>query len=377
MARFLGLGDGSDGVINLSSYTRVGSSCSGTSGATTLTATNASFAAGQRIFIHQSRGTGVGNYEDNRIESYVAGTITLVHPLQNTYTDSGASQAQVVLVKEASGVTGTRNMGSWDGDEGGVFVIACNGVFNATVNGNADGFRGGAGGSTSGDRRGIQGEGSTATGSVSKAANTNAGGGGIDSVGNGTGTAGAGGGGGGGHAGAGSAGEAASGDNLVDGSPGAAGTTIGQAALTSLYLGGAGGGGGTDDSGNGGLGGDGGGVIVIYAREIASTAQITSNGENGQDAQGTQSSGGGGGGAGGSILLKTVKTTIGSSKITATGGTGGTATGGFNNEFGGDGGTGADGRIRIESCSVSGTSDPAASEDTGGHDYCGGGAFIF
>jgi hypothetical protein len=65
-------GDGSDGVLTISSNTSeapTDSSCSGSSGATSLSATNASFAADQIILIHQSRGTGVGQWELNVISS--------------------------------------------------------------------------------------------------------------------------------------------------------------------------------------------------------------------------------------------------------------------------------------------------------------------
>jgi len=365
MARFLGLGNGKSGVIALGSYTPLKYSCSGTSGATSLTATG-SFSAGDRLFIHQSRGTGVGKYEDNRVASYATGTVTLVHPLENTYTDSGASQAQVLIVKEASTVTGSITVPAWDGNVGGVFAIACNGVFNGTVSANAKGFTGGAavagvvGGS---GNAGKQGEGSTAAGgTASTSANTNGGGGGgVGADGGGAGAAGSNGGAG-------------------QGTGGTKGTALGQAAITSLYFGGGGGSGAGESNDNdgphtSGKGGIGGGAIVIYAREIASTAQITANGGDGgtfSGNTGVDSAGTGGGGAGGSILLKTVKTTVGSSKVTAAKGDGPA-----NAYSGGAGGDGAVGRIRIESCSVSGTASPAASESTGGHTYCGGGAFIF
>ena len=95
-------GDGSDGALTISADTTqapTDSSCSGTAAAYTLSATNASFAAGQKILIQQSRGTGVGKWERNEIASYTAGTITLTDALTNTYTDSGASQAQVLVLK--------------------------------------------------------------------------------------------------------------------------------------------------------------------------------------------------------------------------------------------------------------------------------------
>jgi len=83
-----GFGNGSDGAFTISTNTTqnpTDAACTGTSGSTTLTATNAGFGAGQNILIHQTKGTGMGNYELNVIASYTAGTITLKYPLQNTY----------------------------------------------------------------------------------------------------------------------------------------------------------------------------------------------------------------------------------------------------------------------------------------------------
>src|SRR5438045_1091315 len=109
-------GNSSDGTLSVSGSTTdapIDSACTGTSGTTSLTATNASFAASQRVLIHQTRGTGVGNWELNTIASYVAGTITTVSPLANTY----ASGAQVLVVKQHSGVTisGTLTAKAWTG----------------------------------------------------------------------------------------------------------------------------------------------------------------------------------------------------------------------------------------------------------------------
>ena len=128
-------GTGEDGVLTISSNTTdspIDSSCSGTSGTTSLSATNASFEAGQLILIHQSRGTGVGQWELNKISSYVAGTITTVLSLSYTYTDSGASQAQVLVVKQYSGITinsgKTLTAKAWDGNIGGILAYFCSGA---------------------------------------------------------------------------------------------------------------------------------------------------------------------------------------------------------------------------------------------------------
>jgi large repetitive protein len=360
--RYLGIGNGKDGVVALGSYTPLKYTCSGTSGASSLTATG-TIAAGDRLFIIQSRGTGVGAYEDNRVASYTTGTVTLVHPLENTYTDSGASQAQVLIVKEASEVTGSLTVDAWDGNDGGVFAIACSGVFSGTVTASAKGFRGGA---TANDaaQYGEGGPGAAAT--TSNADNNGNGGGGgvhgaynspnldIRGAGGGNGTAG---------------GDGAGGNTAIEG-----GDADGNASLTDMVFGGGGGGAAGQPNvptNTGGAGSAGGGIIVVYAGTINSSASLVSDGATGGSgvSQGNPDAAGGGGGAGGSILVK-AKTVDASGTITAALGAGGD--GGLDS----DGAAGAVGRIRIESCSVSGTTSPSASESTGGHNYCGGGIFL-
>lgn len=348
--RYLGLGNGSDGVVDLSSYTQTWYSCSGTSGSTSLTVTG-TFSTGDRVFIHQTRGTGVGGGEENTVASYVAGTLTLVLPLTQTYTDSGASQAQVAVVKQASGVTGTYTMTAWDGNVGGMLYINCNGLFDGTVSANAKGYRGGAGGLLAGS----QGEGTVGAGGASASANGNGGGAGTDFQNTSPS--------GGGHA---TAGESAVGST--------GGSAVGGATLTTLYPGGAGGGasasGGAGD--DGGAGGNGGGIIVVNTHTISASSSLTANGENGKLSANSEF--GGGGGAGGSVLLRCVKN-LGTT-LTATKGNGANGTYGTGPAFG-DGGDGAVGRIRIETCSnTTGTESPSASLQEGGFSYCGGSAFL-
>ena len=380
MARFLGLGNGSDGLVTLSgTHAPVDSSCSGTSGASSLTATNASFAAGQRIFVNQTRGgANVGKYEDNTIESYTAGTITTVHPLENTYTDSGDSQAQVLVVPEYSGVTisGTFTAKKWDGNIGGIVPIVCNG--KTTISGTLDGsgtdgviqsspsatsgggFRGGASVKNAGTGSAYTGEGSAgASGLDGSAANGNGGGAG-DADGTTTGA----GGGGGSYGTQGTAGSAFG--SATGGQPG---NTVGDATIALIFLGGGGGGAVKASDIDGGSGGSGGAIVVIYSKELEVSGAVTCDGGAGG---GQNQKPGGGGASGGTILCKTVKSVLGSSLMTADNGIGGDS--GSGADSGGDGG---DGRIRIESCSVSGTTSPTASLSTGGHAYCGGGAFIF
>lgn len=376
MARFLGLGNGSDGAVSLSSYTPLKYSCSGTSGSYSLTATG-SFVTGQRLFIHQSRGTGVGGYEDNQVASYSSGTVTLVHPLEQTYTDSGASQAQVLIVKEASSVTGSITIPAWDGDIGGVFVIACNGTFSGTITATGRGYRGASAIDPWLDNQradgkhgeGYQGTNYNVDATVAYASNAGSGGGGAY---NNNAAAGSGGG-GGGYATSGTNGNI--GHSTNGSGPGGGGGTVGVSTLTSLYFGGGGGSGSTayntdENDGHSGAGGSGGGIIVVYSGVLSSSASLLASGSDGGDASQTKGgySGGGGGGAGGSILVKGRSVVIGSSKILAGGGDRGSGGDLVFNSWGGYGGVG---RIRVEACSLSGTTNPGASTSIGGHNYCG------
>jgi hypothetical protein len=382
--RYIGTGNGT-GVYDLSTYTWIGSSCSGTSGSTSLTATNASFSAGQRIFIHQTRGgANVNLGEDNKIVSYTAGTITLLYPLERDYTDSGSEQAQVVVVPEVGSTTGSITVDAWDGDVKGLFVIAVSGTFDGTVNAVGKGFRGGTGGANEaggGDMSGYTGEG-TVGASIKRGGgswqtlgctltyndpNGNGGGAGIHRDWSAS-DAGAGGG-GGSNGGDGTTGE------VGQGCPGIGATAVSHSGSTMVALGGGGGGGAGEGNGtaNGGAGGRGGGAVIVYASNIAETASILTGGNVGSNVSGgSDGAGGGGGGAGGTILVRSVKTTLGASKLLSSGGAGGSVNG-----SGGDGGAGGDGYIRIESCSVSGTTTPSASKQEGGLDYCGGAAFIY
>jgi len=318
------------------------------------------------ILVHQTRGTGVGNWEVNYIASYTAGTITTLLNLANTYTDSGASQAQVLVLKQYSNVniSSTLTTKAWDGNVGGITAFCCCGstTITGTISANGNdgistvgyasggsgiGFSGGQGISSNGAPA-YQGEGSASAGTTSTSANGNGGGGGDATNDSGSG----GGGGGGGHASTGTAGS--SGNNGVAGNGGG---LVGSADLTTWFLGGGGGGGsraGTTDIGGGGGGG---GIVIIFSKIIDTSAgYITSNGGIG----GTSGSswGYGGDGAGGSIFLKYISGTLGTNRLTATGGTR------SNNA--------SLGRIRLEGCSRIGTTDsPTGSYVDGGFSFCG------
>jgi hypothetical protein len=343
-------GDGSDGDLVISSNTTeapIDSSCSGTIGTTSLSATNASFTTGQKILIHQSRGTGVGQYEVNKIASYTAGTITTVDPLDYTYTDSGASQAQVRVLKQYSSVTVntsiTYTAKDWGGDVGGILAFLCSGAttVTGTITATGKGFRGGAGSQTLNGA--YQGEGNAGVGAISnRAANGSGGGAGI-------GNGGAGGGGGNGVAGS-------------NGPPnvsleGIGGGTTGNASLTNAVFGGGGGGGNASDTAS--SGGAGGGLVFIFAKTISVGTAVSANGAAGGATSPTTNGCAGGGGGGGSVLIKSQNATLGTNLVTASAGAGG------DGYF--DGGAGGAGRIHLSYLtSYSGTTTPTidVSQDT-------------
>lgn len=350
-------GGGGDGSVTISADTTdapVDSACSGTLGAYTLSATNASFAAGQIILIHQTRGTGAGTYQINRIEGYTAGTITLRDALNYAY----ASAAQVIVMKQYSSVTidsgKTWTAKAWNGTVGGILAFLCTGTttINGTISAKGKGFRGGAIGTPDGFA--YQGESSAGAGSAGSSANGMGGGGG--QTGTLTGSYSSGAGAGGGHGTVGTAGGPGLSGTRVGGS---AGSTGSGASLSSPVFGGAGGGGGAEVDTVSGPGGNAGGLIFITsnALTIASTGTIDCRGNVGSGGSGTHSWSGGGGGSGGSVLLQALTAAINTDKINVAGGAGGAGRPANN----ADGGTGGYGRIHIDYLtSLSGTSTPSA-----------------
>lgn len=349
-------GDGSDGVVTISTNQTydenstpklIFATCTGSSGSTTLSATNTDFASGQHILIIQMQGANAGSYLKTKILAYSAGTITTQDPLNIAYVTG----AQVLVLKQFSNVTVntsiTWSVKAWNGTTGGVLAFLSNGTvtITGTISGAGLGFRGG-------DREASgtppayaeQGESSTGVGSRTTSAN-GAGGGGAGDEGSGEGSSG----GGGGHATAGGAGAGAV--------PGAAGGTIGVANLSTMFMG-AGGGGGVGPGGNdtGGLGGDGGAIVYIFGKTISVTGAISVNGEDGNidGSPGGSNGSGGGGGAAGSIMIRCQTATLGTNLLTALGGAGGAGNTGSPN-----GGAGGNGRIHIDYyTSFSGTTNP-------------------
>lgn len=347
-----GFGSGKDG----STYAvPANAGCSGTSGGTSLTLDAASsFANGDLVIIHQTRGTGAGNWELNKIASGGGTTsITLAHNLQNTYTDSGDSQAQIIELKEYENLTvsTTVTAPAWDGNKGGIIAFLDKGTttISGTMTLTGRGFIGGAGVSMSSSNHGRRGEGTVAAGgSQSTTASGNAAGGSQQFTGS---AGGASGGGGGGNANAGSTGGQA---DPANGTPGAGGNSAGNTELTNIVLGGGGGSGGTR-GGTGtdsAAGGNGGGIAFIFSQNLIISGSIVSGGT--QAASVSAGTGGSGGGAGGSILLKCKTATLGSNLVTAPAGAGRSVGGGA-----GDGGAGSVGRIHIDySGSISGSTNP-------------------
>ena len=323
-------GTGKDGdYSSATAPTLTKDSISGTSGSPTLTTAGSTFANGDILLLHQSRGTGVGQYEYAKVVSGGGTTtLTLSKNLVYTYTDSGASQAQAIKIPQYKDVTiqsGTWSPAAWDGNTGGILIFAASGVLTptGTISVNSLGYAGGLQYQcTTNSATAYAGEGTAAASfrndSSSTAANGNGGGPGMRGA---TGyNDGPGGGGGNGTAGTG---------NLQDASrDGDGGNTSGDLNLQNITFGGGGGGGVFDNTGGTGYGGNGGtgaGIVIIHAKRILTVNSITANGANGQNWSGTAGNTGGGGAAGGSILILTEMGDIGTDKLSTTGGSGGTS----------------------------------------------------
>ncbi len=339
-------GNGGDGALTISADTTetvTDSACTGTSGTTSLSATNASFAANQIIFIHQTQGTGVGNWQLNVIQSYTAGTITTKYALTNTY----ATGAQVRVVNQNADITinttKTLTAKAWDGTVGGLLVLMSNGTTTVTGNitSSGSGFRGTDTAYQGANQPHHRGEGTTVGSYNATYSTTGAAGGG---GGAGTESSGVyhGGGGGGSHATSGGNGGSTSG---AGGGSGAT-DTLGNAALTLASFGGSGGASASSGKKSGAF-------ILIISKTLTVTGTINGNGVTGTTTPNSYT-GGDGSGAGGSILLKGQTLTLGTTLVTAAGGLATAAGGG-----GGAGGVGGTGRIHADYLtSISGTTTP-------------------
>lgn len=343
MAQWLNWGKGTSGSPNsISGTINTYATCTGTAGQTSLT-TALSASAGDQILIHQTQGTGAGNWEICEVVSDAGATLNLKTALVNSY----GTGAQAVLIPQYTGgtisgaVTGT----AWNGSVGGIIALISNGdlTISGSLSVNALGFRG-ATLQNSAKTGGKQGEGyPNYSQSRSSAANGNGAGGG--NMQDGVGTTG---GGGGSNGGAGEAGHTSSAVT-----PGQPGSTVGNAELTTALFGGGGGGGscGNVSGEAGGAGGVGAGMVFIFAKNITISGTVSLTGGNGSAGAGESA---GGSGAGGSCLIKCQTATLGTNKITASGGARIS-----DNHYGGAGGVG---RIHVDYfTSVSGSTTPTLS----------------
>lgn len=358
-------GDGSDGALTISSDTTeapIDSACTGTSGAYTLSATNASFAAGQKILIHQTQGTGAGGWMRNTIQSYTAGTITLVSALNMNY----ATGAQVRVMKQYTDVTidsgKTYTAKAWDGTVGGILAFYANGTLtvNGTISSIGKGFRGGDKPAVGNNVHGKSGESYTSSGYnvVTTISNYSSPNGGAGRGGGGSSTSGDSGVGSGGGGGAGiqngSKGSNGQGGPINSSQQlgGYGGTAyMGQDLTASIFLGSGGGSGSNSynsasDGGRGGYGGGGGGIIALAAPTITlgASGSITSTGQAGEIANLKHASGSGGGGGGGAVLLYCQTSTLGTNQVDASGGEPGYNTNGYAIP----GGVGGYGQVHID-----------------------------
>lgn len=356
-------GSGVDGALSSATIPTITRDyCSGNADSTTLTTSASTFATGDLILIHQTRGTGVGQWEINRVATGGSSTPTLQVALKYTYTTSGGSVAQAIKIPQYLNTTiqsGTWTLPSWDSvaGHGGIFPIAIRKVLTGTGNVVASGNNGGTSDATGSVAGGVgigfkggdtltavagtspQGEGTAGAGTTSTNANGNGGGGATNSGGSGAGGGG--------------------GSNVVQGTNGnggggavggTKGNSVGSADLTNINLGGGGGSGHTQNSTatERGSGGAGGGIIMIFTDDIELSGTFNLNGGNGGAAYAD-----GGGGAGGSCLIVCRTATLGSNLITATGGVGG------GDPSGAGGGTGGVGAIAVHhSGTVTGTTNP-------------------
>lgn len=351
-------GNGSSGAHTPSSGTdgQPNVDCIGT-GATSAVTTGGvvGFANGDIVIIHQTKGTGAGNWELNKITSGAASTSwTMAYTLTNTY--NAGAQAYKINQYSSVNIAGGVNIGgmAYNGSTGGIYAFICNGT--ATIAGSISeaggGFKGGAGtwsnlgGNGTGATNGAGYTGDSITGVGNHVSD---GTGGLRSPAN------SGGGMGGGVTNSGSEGGAGAGHGTAGTTTGgnSGGTTYDTANLVTASLG-SGGGGGNDweHVEIGGSGGYGGGFILIIAKTIVVSGQINNYGATGNARPGGNGYGGGGG-SGGSVLLKGQIVTLGSNLVSAVGGVG------LGVNPGGNGGVG---RIHVDwgVSAPSGTTNPTA-----------------
>ncbi|MCA9459928.1 MAG: hypothetical protein KC550_05260, partial [Nanoarchaeota archaeon] len=353
-------GDGSDGALVVSAANTVVNSYTyltgaETSGTSTITVNNGgAFGAGDEILIIQMQdgsGSGVaGRYEFNTISSKLGNDLTLNKSLSQTYGSGsfdqiGASVTQVVRIPQYINVT--INSGSsitapaWDGYSGGIVVFRAQDFVktNGYINVSDKGFRGGDCNGCGNDDWGDQGEGTSGLGSSSTSANENGGGGGYGPNGyNGEP------GGGGGY------GTNGGNGNSAEGFDASGGSSQGSSSLSEIFFGGGAGAGGDNDGNTPRPENiDGAGIVMVFTKEFID-ARVYAIGETGLFGNSGASGGVSGSGAGGTIWISALKINI--SDVNASGGPS------VSGSLGDTGGSGGDGRIRIDYLSSSGNTDP-------------------
>lgn len=344
-------GTGSAGNATISADPNTRATYTATATQTAGTAGSTAFANGDLVILHQTQGTGVGQWECNRVASG-GGSTSLTMVVANKYTyGTGAQIIKVPQYLEAT--VSAHSVTAWNGTTGGVEVILAK--TSITVSGaltaSALGFRGGQQGYLGPQYAGIQGEGSNGSSSTrTTSANYSGGGGGPGTNDGGVG------GGGGSHAASGATGTSRGG---TTGGAGAS-TTTGSADLTLITFGGGGGGGGTDDSKSSPTtyGGNGGAIIILISKSITLSAAVVSLGADAAK----DSRARGGGGAGGSVLGVCETASLGT-QITATGGYGSSTE--IVSPYSDIGGYASTGRVAIHhSGTVTGTTSPAFTDTT-------------
>jgi hypothetical protein len=341
-------GNGSGGATTLSAEPNTRATITGTTGQTTSTIGSAILYDGDIVLIHQTRGSGAGQWEFNRVTSGTGSTsITWQTALQYTYV-AGAQVVRVPLYLTAT--INSHSVTAWNGSTGGIEVVVAKEsmTLSGTITGTSLGFIGPD--SQVYNNVNNCGEGTAGASTTQSGSNGNGGGAGTDNVTNNP-SGGAGG------------GNATAGNNGGDGDGGKTGGTGGLAVsssdLVTLDMGGAGGAGGAINTGSwyvGGAGGNGGGIIILISKSITVSGAVANGGEAGgagYHAPGDHYSGGGGGGGGGSVLMVCEIASLGTTLITADAGAGGSS-GGLNS-----GGGGGDGAIAVHhSRTISGTTRP-------------------
>jgi len=371
-------GSGSDGALVVSGSEALGLGTAVT-GDPDLGDTNfdvadaASLSVGDEVLLLSHQGSDAGLFEFAFVTGINGNTLTIVPPLANDFSSS--SVVAVYRVPHFTDVTvpsgATLTTTSWDGSVGGVLVFRASGdvIVDGEIFADFRGFRGGPGVSGNGSAP-LQGESHPGVGSAGDTS-ANGGGGGAHPITGDRGECG----GGGGYGGGGGQGQDSGGSNVTSG-----GSAYGSADLSSWHLGSGGGAGSPDAEGDGsassnvtGSGGAGGGLVAVYCgQSIFVSGSITADGGTGADgvAGGGGEVGGGGAGSGGQIYLSAPTQTI-SGSVSAVGGSGGRAFGDGGPYGSAVGGTGGEGRIRLDYDTLNGVVFPggnlSVSNPTAGH----------